>query len=177
MRIAISGSHLVGKTTLAEALAATLTGHELVPEPYDLLEEEGHEFAEMPSLEDFELQLERSLQCVQGSGTDVVFDRCPLDILGYLVTHRDADGFQIDDWMSRVRTAAATLDLIVFVPVEDPDRVVVPRSQARLRSEVDMALRDLILDDAWGLEFEVVIAAGAPEARLRAVVAHLPDSM
>jgi hypothetical protein len=177
MRIAISGSHLVGKTTLAEALAETLRGYELVPEPYYLLEEEGHEFAEMPSLEDFELQLERSIQCVQEGGTDVVFDRCPLDILGYLLTHRDADRFQIEDWMPRVREAVATLDQIVFVPVEDPDRVAAPRSQARLRSAVDMALRDLILDDAWGLEIEVIMVAGTPEARLRDVTAHLRDTI
>jgi hypothetical protein len=177
MRIAVSGSHLVGKTTLAEALADTLTGHEFVPEPYYLLEEEGHEFAEMPSLEDFELQLERSIQCVHDSGPDVVFDRCPLDILGYLVTHRDADGFQIEDWMPRVREAVATLDLIVFVPIEDPDPVAVPRSQARLRSDVDMALRDLILDDAWGLEFDVFMVTGALESRVRGVAAHLRDTI
>jgi hypothetical protein len=177
MRIAISGSHLVGKTTLAEALADALPGHELVPEPYYLLEDEGHEFAEMPSLEDFELQLERSIRCVQESGADVVFDRCPLDILGYLVTHRDADDFQIKDWMPRVREAVATLDLIVFVPIEDPDRVAVPRSQARLRSDVDIALRDLILDDACGLEIEVIMVAGTPDARLRDVTAHLRDTI
>ena len=177
MRIAISGSHLVGKTTLAEALAESLPGHELVPEPYYLLEEEGHEFAEMPSLEDFELQLERSIQCVRESGTYVVFDRCPLDILGYLVTHRDADAFQLEDWMPRVREAVARLDLIVFLPIEDPDRVAVPRSQVRLRSEVDMALRDLVLDDAWGLEFDVIMVAGTLEARVRGVTAHLRDAI
>jgi hypothetical protein len=177
MRIAISGSHLVGKTTLAETLADALPRHEFVPEPYYLLEEEGHEFAEMPSLEDFELQLERSIRSVQESGTDVVFDRCPLDILGYLVTHRDADALDLEDWMPRVREAVARLDLIVFLPIEDPDRVAVPRSQARLRSRVDMALRDLILDDAWGLEYEVIMVAGTPEARLRDVVAHLRDTI
>ena len=177
MRIAISGSHLVGKTTLAEALADALPRHELVPEPYYLLEEEGHEFAEMPSLEDFELQLERSIQCVQESGPDVVFDRCPLDILGYLATHRDADGFQLEDWMPRVREAVAKLDLIVFVPIEDPDRVAVPPSQVRLRSEVDMALSELIVDDVYGLEIEVITVSGTLEARVRAVAAHLRDAI
>ena len=173
MRIAISGSHLVGKTTLAEALANALPGHGFVPEPYYLLEEEGHEFAEMPSIEDFELQLERSIQCVQESGTDAVFDRCPLDILGYLVTHRDADAFQLEEWMPRIREAVAKLDFIVFVPIEDPDRVAVPRSQARLRSEVDRALSDLILDDAHDLGIEVVTVAGSHEARMREVTAYL----
>lgn len=60
MRIAISGSHRVGKTSLAEALAVALPGHELLPEPYHALEDEGHEFGEMPSLDDFTLQLERA---------------------------------------------------------------------------------------------------------------------
>jgi hypothetical protein len=40
-----------------------------------------------------------------------------------------------------------------------------------------MALRDLILDDAWGLEYEVIMVAGTPEARLRDVVAHLRDTI
>jgi predicted ATPase len=173
MRIAISGSHRVGKTTLAEALAETLPGHELVPEPYYLLQEDGHEFAEMPSIEDFERQLERSIECIQESGADVLFDRCPLDILGYLVTHRDAGACQLEDWMPRVRQAMAKLDVVVFVPVEEPDRVAVPRSEARLRSDVDAVLREVIVDDAYGLEIDVVVAAGTPGARLRDVMAHL----
>jgi hypothetical protein len=159
MRIAISGSHLVGKTTLAEALAEALPRYELVPEPYYLLEEDGHEFAEMPSIEDF--------------GTNVILDRCPLDILGYLITHQNADAFQLEDWMPRVRESVAKLDLIVFVPIAEPDRVAVPRSQALLRAEVDMVLRDSIVDDAYGLEVDVITTAGTPAARLRQVMAHL----
>jgi hypothetical protein len=173
VRIAISGSHQVGKTTLAESLVEALPHYELVPEPYFLLEEEGYEFGEMPSIEDLERQLERSFQCIQESGPDVVFDRCPLDILGYLVTHRDAEAFQLEDWMPRVRDTVAMLDLIVFVPIEHPDRVVVPRSQARLRENVDAALSDIIVDDAHGLEFAVITVGGTPDARVRQVVAHL----
>jgi predicted ATPase len=173
MRIAISGSHLVGKTTLAEALAEALPGYELVPEPYHLLEEDGHELAEMPSVDDFELQLERSLLCLRESGENVIFDRCPLDILGYLLTHEDADAFHLADWMPRVRQLVPGLDLIVFVPIEKPDRVPVPRSQARLRAEVDSALRDIVLDDAYGLEIDVLTVAGPTAARVHQVLAHL----
>lgn len=173
MRIAVSGSHRVGKTTLAEALAEALPRHELVPEPYHLLEEDGHEFAEMPSVDDFELQMERSLLCLQESGENVIFDRCPLDILGYLITHEDADIFQLDDWMPRVRQLVPGLDLIVFVPIEEPDRVPVPRSQARLRAKVDMVLRDIVVDDAYGLEVEVLTVAGTTQARVHQVLSHL----
>lgn len=173
MRIAISGSHLVGKTTLAEALADARHGYELVPEPYHLLEDDGYEFEEMPSVEDFERQLERSFQAIRESGPDVVFDRCPLDILGYLVTHRDADMFRLDDWMPQVRAAVARLDLIVFVPVEDRDRIAVPREQARLRARVDDALRDIVADDAHALDLTVITVAGPFDARLRQVLAHM----
>jgi hypothetical protein len=173
MRISISGSHLVGKTTLAEALAKALPQYEIVPEPYYLLVEDGVLFEEMPSIEDFELQLERSFQSLHGSGTDVIFDRCPLDILGYLITHQDADSFRISDWFSRIQESIATLDLIVFVPIENPDRIAVPRSQVRLRAEVDSVLRDIIIDDAYGLGVEAITASGILENRVRQVIEHI----
>ena len=170
MRIAVSGSHLVGKTTLAEAVAEALPGHVLVPEPYRLLEEEGHGFGEMPSIEEFELQLERSFQCLQASGPDAVFDRCPLDLVGYLLTHQDAAMFDLASWLPRLREQVPTLDLIVFVPIERPDRMTVPSSQRRLRSAVDAILRRIVVDDAYGLDLEVIEVAGSPDARLRQVV-------
>ena len=173
MRIAISGSHRVGKTTLAETLADALPRYEFVAEPYYLLEEDGYEFGEPPSLEDFERQLERSCQAVSQGGANVVFDRCPLDILGYLAAHRDAQTFQIEDWLPRVREAVAKLDLIVFVPIEQPDRVAVPPAEARLRADVDDELRDIILDDTYELEIEVITAEGTPAARLSRVLTHL----
>ena len=60
MRIAVSGAHRTGKTTLIDELLGALATFSAVDEPYCLLAEEGHAFAEMPCLEDFELQLERS---------------------------------------------------------------------------------------------------------------------
>lgn len=173
MRIAISGTHRVGKTTLAEALADALPGHVLVPEPYSLLEDEGHDFEEMPSIEDFELQLERSLACLEQGAPDVVFDRCPLDLVAYLRTHRDRESVELDDWLPRIREQMATLDVVVFVPIEAPDRVAVDRSESRLRARVDDALRDLVLDDALDVGVRTLEVRGPVEARLRQALAAL----
>jgi len=173
MRIAVSGSHVVGKSTLAKALADALPQYQYVPEPYRLLEEEGHDFEEMPSIEDFELQLERSFQCVQESGTDVIFDRCPLDILGYLIAHRDADTFRLEDWMQRIQESVAELDMIVFVPIEEPDRIAVSHSEVQLRAEVDAVLRNIIVDDAYGLGIDVITTSGTVAERLRHALANL----
>lgn len=173
MRITISGSHRVGKTTLAEALADALPGYVLVPEPYYQLEDEGHEFEDPPSLEDFERQLERSLQSLADGAADVVFDRCPLDLLAYLRTHRDRAAFDATDWLPRIREAMATIHLVVFVPIEAPDRVPVDRSEQRLRSRVDDALRDLVLDDDADLGVSSLEVRGPVEPRLRQVLAQI----
>jgi len=61
MRIAVSGSHHTGKSTLLADLAEQLPGYTTIPEPYELLEEEGYDFAQPPALEDYVRQLERSI--------------------------------------------------------------------------------------------------------------------
>ena len=123
MRIAVSGSHRVGKTTLVECVADALPGYAAVDEPYHLLEAEGHEFADPPSLDDFEAQLQRSLAALDDGDRDALFDRCPVDVLAYLLVHDDAARFDLDDWVERIREAMHTLDLVVFVPIEDTDRI------------------------------------------------------
>jgi predicted ATPase len=174
MRIAISGTHHSGKSTLVEELSAVLPGYLTVEEPYYLLVEEGHEFAEMPSVEDFELQLERSLECLSGNEPDVIFDRCPVDFLGYLLAHPDAEGLLLERWLPRVQSAIDTLDLIVFLPVEARDRIALPSSvDAGFRREVDETLKEIFLDGSLDLEMNVVEVTGALQERVRQVVSRL----
>ena len=174
MRIAISGSHHSGKSTLVEELSAVLPGYLTVEEPYYLLAEEGHELAEMPSVEDFELQLERSIECLSGSEPDVIFDRCPIDMLGYLLAHPDAEAFHLEKWLPRVQAAIDTLDLIVFLPVEERDRIALPPSQdAGFRLDVDQQLKEIFLDDSLDLELEVLEVTGSLDQRVEQVLSHL----
>lgn len=174
MRIAVSGAHFTGKTTLVEGLSQALPKYSVVEEPYRLLEEEGYEFAEMPSIEDFELQLERSIGCLGESEPNVIFDRCPADFLGYLLTHSEAELFNLKKWLPRVRAAIETLDLIVFVPVEERDRIPLPSSEdAGLRMEVDERLREILLDDEFDFAVDVLEVTGAPHERVQQVLAYL----
>src|SRR4051812_27758787 len=123
MRIAFSGSHRVGKSTLLERVASALPRYTSVEEPYHLLEEDGYECAEEPSREDFEAQLERSLAVLEEGQDDVLFDRCPADLFAYLLAHEDGGSFDAEEWLDRARQAMHTLDLVVFVPIEAPDRI------------------------------------------------------
>jgi predicted ATPase len=174
MRIAISGTHRSGKSTLVEALSDALPEYSTVEEPYHLLVEEGYEFAEMPSVEDFELQLERSIAYLEEGDENVIFDRCPVDLLGYLLTHPEAEAFALKRWLPRVRKAMETLDLIVFLPVEDRDRIALSSSEdAELRMLVDEKLKEIFLENPYGFDAGVLEVTGAPRERVQRVMAHL----
>jgi AAA domain len=173
VRIAVSGSHRTGKSTLVEELSRLLPAHEVVDEPYHQLEEEGHQFAAMPSVEDFELQLERAIACCDGGGGDQLFDRCPADLLAYLLVHPDGDALDLEDWLPRARAAMQRLDLVVYLPIERPDRVAVPADERGLRRRVDEALRENLLEDGWELGVQVLEATGSTGERARQVQARL----
>jgi predicted ATPase len=174
MRIAVSGAHRTGKTTLIVGLARALPTYAVADEPYHLLEEEGHVFPEMPSLEDFELQLERSIDCVLASAENQLFDRCPADILAYLASHRDADGFDVEPCLPRLWSAMQLLDQIVFVPIEAPDRVILSGGEdGALRRRVDEELRTIVLEDRWGFGVEAMEVRGPAHERVHQVLAHV----
>jgi predicted ATPase len=174
MRIAISGTHFSGKSTLVEALSDALPQYTIIEEPYHLLEEEGYEFSEFPSLEDFELQLTRSIESLEESASKVIFDRCPADILGYLLSHTDAEAFDLDVWLSRIHAAIRKLDLVVFLPIEEPDRIVLPMSQdAAYRRRVDKKLKEVILENSFDLEVDVLEVTGSLQARIERVLAYV----
>lgn len=173
MRIAISGTHFSGKSTLVGDLADALPAYSVVEEPYVLLAEEGYEFSEMPSVEDFELQLERSFECLNESDPDVLFDRCPADHLAYLLTHSDAEAFDLERWLPRIRAAMGKLDLVVFLPVERRDRIALPASEdAVLRMQVDAELKEILLEDSFDFDVDVIEVTGARDERVRRVIEY-----
>jgi len=175
MRIAISGSHRTGKSTLLAELAALLPTYTSVEEPYHLLEEEGYEFSFPPSVEDFEAQLERWFEVSGEAGDDTLFDRCPLDLLAYLAVHEGAEAFDLDEWLPRVQEAVEALDLVVFVPIEARDRIVFSESDDddETRAAVDEQLRELLVDDRHELGPRVIEVTGDPASRAESVLRAL----
>lgn len=177
MRIAVTGTHRAGKSTLIEELSELLPTYVTVDEPYHQLEEEGYAFAEPPSVEEFEAQLERSISNLDEAPRDVLFDRCPVDFIGYLLAHEDSEAFDVDAWLPRVREAVQKLDLIVLVGIERPDRIARSTSDDDdLRVAVDEKLKELLLEGAHAFEVEVLEVEGSLSARVKQVLAHLSSS-
>src|SRR5439155_19857474 len=112
MRVAISGTHRSGKSTLVEVLSELLPRYALVDEPYHQLEEESYEFAETPTVEDFEAQLARSVADLREARLNALFDRCPVDLLAYWAVHDDGGACDFGAWLPRVRRAMRRLDLV-----------------------------------------------------------------
>lgn len=167
MRVAFSGTHRTGKTTLVEALAGVLPTYEVIDEPYRLLEDEGYEFADPPSVEDYERQLRVSIEMLAAAPADALFDRCALDFVAY--ARAVDDDFDINDWLDDIRDSVARLDLLVVVPIEA--RIVLPSHEdRRLRQRVDERLRALALDDPYGFEVETLEVSGSTDERVRQVL-------
>lgn len=156
MRIAITGTHGSGKTTLIDDFVATHPGYEHEQEPYWALAQQGMPFADGATSTDLEEQLEQSCAMILASfaSPDIVYDRCPLDFIAYLEVVAAQEGFE---WMpsgkllGKIEKALASLGLVVFLPLSRPDEIDVTIELPRLRSKVDARLKAIIRDDELGL--------------------------
>jgi hypothetical protein len=175
VRIAISGSHVVGKSTLAEELRERLPGHLVVEEPYRLLEDEGYEFPDEPDIADYVVQLRCSLRLLYSQGSNVVFDRCPLDFLGYILALPSGRAFDLDPWLPVVEARLAMLDLLVFIPVPSGTDSIPPPPDNDFRLVVDGVLRELVIADELGVcgNLDVVEVTGPTSQRVDDVLRRL----
>ena len=168
MRIAVSGTHCVGKSTLIDEFLRVHPEYAHEPEPYvTLVEDFGEEFSAEPCVDDFLRQLGFSIDCLSqhAAGEKVIFERCPLDFIAYI----DAiEPNRLDPLLGPTATAVNSLDLLVFLPIEeavcpDPD-------YPKLRSAVDRRLNAILLDDELGIvSLPVIEATGSTAERLRIV--------
>lgn len=156
MRIAVTGTHGIGKTTFIDDFVAAYPCYESVAEPYWLLDQQGLPFSGGATIGDLEKQFSESCKLITGSAValDVVFDRCPLDFLAYLEVVSASEGFE---WLpsgqelAQISKALAKLDAVIFVPLSSPDEILVQIEHPRLRSRVDRRLKTMLRDDDLGL--------------------------
>mgnify|MGYP001032312107 FL=1 len=168
MRIAIVGAHKVGKTTLAEALLEQLPGYTLEIEPYYQLEASAYEVSEIPDVGDFIEQFNCSVKLVSKSESNVIFDRCVVDILAYL--HVIDPGRNIQLLFDTAQTIITGIDLLVFVPIEASEPISGHQTdQPKLRGLVN----DLLYDWIGDLGIEVIEVSGILSNRRDQVLAKI----
>ncbi|MEO6390801.1 MAG: AAA family ATPase [Pyrinomonadaceae bacterium] len=160
MRVAISGTHCSGKSTLVEAFLQQHPDYSHEPEPYTVLVEDfGEEFSSVPTAEEFFRQLEFNVDRLgqYKPGANVIFERCQADFLAYILALQDLGRENIDTafYNAALDLAVAALphlDLIVYLPANEVDRDDVPDEEdPELRDAVDRWLRDILIDDEFSL--------------------------
>lgn len=159
MRIAVSGTHCCGKSTL---IAAFLDKHseyiherEAYEELQDLYDEA---FSAEPSAEDFYRQLEYQNQRLHQyqPGEQVIFERSPFDYVAYMLALQDLRQNTADFTLSTrsleiVEASLPLLDLIVYIPISDWKGEVPNTEDAVLRAAMDNQLERILVNDELGL--------------------------
>ncbi len=171
MRITVCGTHRVGKSTLVEALGARLPGYRVVDEAYKLLEEEGFEFSDPPTLGDYEELCRAAIDTAHELPDDAIVDRCPLDYVAYLLA-LDPD-YDLDRIRDSIDNSMACFDLVVVVRI-DPAIAISASEDLALRSAVDEQIERLVLDNVLDLELHAVEVSGSVDARVEHVLAAMP---
>src|SRR5215213_10078135 len=173
MRIAVSGTHCTGKSTLVEEFLRVHPDFAHEPEPYTVLVEDyGEGFSEKPRVEDFLRQLEFNIARLHqhARGEHVIYERCPIDFLAYIDV---LDQRTAEPVLESVSDAIQHLDLVVYLPLTDdlPDA-----EYPKLRNAVDRRLSAIFRDN----EFDIVVveAQGSTAQRLRIIeeaMSRYPD--
>jgi AAA domain-containing protein len=180
VRIAVSGTHCSGKSTLVEDFAAGHRDYVHEPEPYEWLEElHGESFAEEPGVDDFQRQLELSVERLSayGRGARVIAERSPIDFVAYMLALRDLRrGGRASGRVEAVVELAARgmehVDLLVVLPLNETDGIVASESEeSELREAMNDRLLEIVATDEFGLlgGLRVIEVQGTRRARLAAL--------
>jgi hypothetical protein len=181
MRVAISGTHCCGKSTLIEAFLRDHRDYLFEPEPYEALADLcGETFAADPTADDFFRQLEYQVARLgeYQTGDRVVFERSPVDYVAYLLALGDLgrEGASVGLTQRSIEVArdgVGQLDVIVYLPIDGGDAKVGDSEDPELRRAVDERLARILVDDDLDLftaeRPTVIEAPGTTARRLRFV--------
>jgi hypothetical protein len=157
VRIAVSGSHGAGKSTLIAAFLARRPDYAHEPEAFETVGDDVDVSGdEGPTPEGLRTLLEHTVRTVAAyaPGARVVHERSPADYLAYAAARRewpreDRRAF-VEAHVPMVRASLAHLDVIVLLPLS-PELPARPGEDPRFRRRVDEQLRRAFLDDEHDL--------------------------
>jgi hypothetical protein len=170
VRIVVCGTHATGKSTLVSDFALAHPGYEVLPDPFELVDE-----VDPGSAESFHEQLVVASERLRAlpATADVIAERGPLDFLAYLAaltsSGRVSGGLEASESLrAATASAMAHVDLLVVLPLDGTRGVWVPDEEdPRLRAAMDAHLLDLCDDEELvGDVGRVVELSGPPEDRL-----------
>ena len=173
MRIAVSGSHSLGKSTFVKDWIAAHPSYKREEEPYRSLDAQGYDirFRQESNRLHNGIQLFYSISRVNAyaeSNSNVIFDRSPVDYIAYSQYTADHGTTDIDDefvkmMIQAARDSLANLDLLVFIPISEQWPIEMEDDGIRpidiaYRDEVDAVFKQIYRDQ----RFDVMPRSGGP---------------
>ncbi|STX52062.1 Uncharacterised protein [Legionella busanensis] len=165
MRIAVSGTHSVGKSTFVKDFLYAYPDYKHEEEPYRVLREfYDIKFGNKSTRFHNGIQLYYNITRVQSylsSLDNVIFDRCPIDYIAYSLytaNHKQTDinlAF-VEGMIEPVLNSLKNLDLILFIPItekhliEIEDDGIRPTDQS-YRNEVDAIFKSIYREKLFGI--------------------------
>ena len=159
MRVAISGSHSTGKSTLIAGFVAKSPAYLCEPEAYEVLaddialtESEGPDFDGLAALLEYTIRV----LAKHKRGASVIFERSPVDYLAYAAATRSVEASERAHFLRlhvpTVRASIHNLDMIVLLPVSSRGPISSrPGEDEGFRNRVDDELRSALIDDDYDL--------------------------
>jgi nicotinamide riboside kinase len=167
MKIATAGSHGVGKTTFAQALAEKL-GYKYLPDmPREEAVKKGFKISEGTS---FELQLWLTTQqwMLEKTTPDSwVADKCLFDYLVYGELLFDDE--ELNNIIRRVVEPNANYDLVFYIPIMFPMQEDGLRSK-KLQPKVDAYYKEYL--DKRGIKY-ITISSSVKEDRIKQALSYI----
>lgn len=155
MRIAVSGTHFMGKSTLIRDFIKAHPEYRSEIEPYDQLQETNEmELALEPSLDSLLEEVDYSIAQINlcANEPNVIFDRCPVDFIAYAMCIADRDSIDISDSeiaerFPNIKEALNLLDLIVFLPITKEHPIEYTEENPMYRKKADKYFKQLYRDE------------------------------
>jgi len=186
MRIAVSGTHFIGKSTLIEDFIKKHPEYKSEIEPYyNLQNEKSMELSLEPSLDSLLGQLDYSINQLNESANEknVIFDRCPVDFIAYAMCALDQDDIDINDSevserFSDIKAALNNLDFILFLPITKENSIEYTEENPAYRKLADKCFKKIYRDDICDLfprynHPKVIEISGDRLARLKKLESYL----
>jgi hypothetical protein len=155
MRIAVSGTHFIGKTTLIEDFLKKHPDYRCEKEAYYKLQDAKEmELSLELSLDSLLEQLDYSIEQLNKTANEknVIFDRCPIDFIAYSMIDLEQDSLDINDSevskrFDEIKTALNTLDLILFLPITKENSIEYTEENPAYRKSADKYFKKIYRDE------------------------------
>jgi hypothetical protein len=159
MRIAVSGTHFIGKSTLIQDFIKSHPEYKCEIESYYKLEDEqSMELSLEPSFDSLVEQLDYSIVQLNNCSGDsnIIFDRCPIDYIAYAMCAAEQDSIdihdtEISDRFMQVKQALNNLDLIVFLPITKENSIEYTEENPVYRKVADKNFKKIYRDGIYDI--------------------------